>query len=62
MLDALAKEGARRMLAKALEDEVQSFIESHAGIKDEAGRRQVVRNGFLPERKVMTGAGNASWC
>lgn len=45
------------MLAAALEDEVERFIESHAHLRDDAGRRQVVRNGHLPKRSVLTGAG-----
>jgi transposase-like protein len=56
-LDGIVYEGARRMLAAALEDEVQRFVESHAQECDAAGRRQVVRNGHLPKRTVITGAG-----
>ena len=44
------------MLACAAEAEVQDFITQHADVQDEQGRRQIVRNGFLPERKVQTGA------
>lgn len=45
------------MLKEALEVEVQEFVARHEHIVDEEGRRQVVRNGFLPEREVLTGAG-----
>ena len=56
-LDQVVREGARRMLSAALEDEVQRFVERHAADRDNAGRRQVVRNGHLPKRAVITGAG-----
>ncbi len=46
------------MLKEALEVEVQEFVERHDHVVDEEGRRQVVRNGFLPQREVLTGAGS----
>jgi transposase-like protein len=45
------------MLASAIEAEVAEWIERHAGVVDENGRRQVVRNGYLPERTIVTGLG-----
>ena len=45
------------MLKAALEAEVQSFLEANSHVVDERGRRQVVRNGYMPERTVATGAG-----
>jgi len=45
------------MLKKALEEEVAEFVDRHSMVVDGDGRRQVVRNGHLPERQVMTGAG-----
>lgn len=45
------------MLAAALDAEVQDFLDRHQHLRDEAGRRQVIRNGRLPEREVLTGAG-----
>ena len=45
------------MLAAALEAEVSDFLDRHQHQRDEAGRRQVIRNGRLPEREVLTGAG-----
>jgi hypothetical protein len=44
-LDEIVREGARRMLAAALEDEVAAYIAAHAAERDEDGRRLVVRNG-----------------
>jgi putative transposase len=56
-LDELVQEGAQRMLQAAIEAEVDEFLADHAGRVDEDGRRQVVRNGHLPTRKIVTGAG-----
>jgi putative transposase len=56
-LDELVCEGARRMLAVALEDEVAAYIAAHAGEVDERGRRLVRRNGHARQRMVTTGAG-----
>jgi transposase-like protein len=57
VLDELVREGARRMLAAALEAEVDAYIESHAHDRDEGGRRLVVRNGHAERRTITTGAG-----
>ncbi len=56
-LDALVREGARKMLQAALESEVEQFLEQHSPRVDGQGRRQVVRNGHLPPREIVTGAG-----
>lgn len=56
-LDELLREGARRMLQSAIEAEVDDFIVGHAQRADDQGRRLVVRNGSLPEREILTGAG-----
>jgi putative transposase len=56
-LDALAREGARRMLAAALEAEVDDYLVAHAAERDEHGRRLVVRNGHARQREVLTAAG-----
>ena len=56
-LDELLREGARRMLQSAIEAEVDDFIVGHAQRTDDQGRRLVVRNGSLPEREILTGAG-----
>lgn len=57
MLDELAREGARRMLAAALQAEVAAYIDAHAGEVDEHGHRLVVRNGSHAPRQVATAAG-----
>ena len=56
-LDELAREGARRMLMKALAVEVAQHVDEHADDRDEQGRRLVVRNGQAQARKVTCGAG-----
>jgi putative transposase len=56
-LDALVAEGARRMLAAALEAEVDAYVSSLIDEVDEHGRRLVVRNGHAEPRSLVTGAG-----
>ncbi|MGP0111075.1 MAG: IS256 family transposase [Acidimicrobiales bacterium] len=56
-LDAIVAEGARRMLAAALEAEVDAYVSSFTGEVDEHGRRLVVRNGYAEARSLVTGAG-----
>lgn len=56
-LDELVREGARRMLQAAMEAEVDDFVAAHTDRRDAQGRRQVVRNGRLPSREILTGAG-----
>jgi putative transposase len=57
ILTEICRQGAREMLAKAIEAEVANWIDVHAHLRDEAGRRQVVRNGSHPERTILTGLG-----
>lgn len=57
LIDEIVWEGARRMLAAALEAEVEQYIAELAGQRDEAGRRLVVRNGRHRPRTVTTAAG-----
>jgi transposase-like protein len=57
VLTEIAREGARQMLATALEAEVEEFVAGFEEQLDKQGRRRVVRNGFLPERSVQTGIG-----
>jgi putative transposase len=56
-LDEIVREGARRMLAAALEAEVDAYVSGLVGEVDEQGRRLVVRNGHAEPRHVQTGAG-----
>jgi putative transposase len=57
VLTEVLRDGARRMLAQAIEAEVATWIDAHAHLKDQTGRQQVVRNGHLPERTIQTGIG-----
>ncbi|MFJ8350708.1 IS256 family transposase [Streptomyces sp. NPDC094153] len=57
LLDEIVREGARRMLAAALEAEVNAYIAELADERDAKGRRLAVRNGYHQPRKVTTAAG-----
>jgi putative transposase len=57
VLDEIVREGARRLLQHAIESEVADYVDGHSGALDARGRRQVVRNGWMKERGVVTGAG-----
>jgi transposase-like protein len=56
-LDELAREGALRMIAAALEAEVDEYVASFVDERDEDGKRLVVRNGKAKERKLTVGSG-----
>ena len=56
-LEELVRSGTQRMLQTAIELEVQEFLENNADRRDEKGNRLVVRNGYLPDREILTGAG-----
>jgi putative transposase len=57
LLDELVRDGARQMLAAALQAEVAAYVEQFADVVDEDGHRMVVRNGYHQQRDVVTGAG-----
>lgn len=57
-LTDLLRRGARTLLAQAVEAEVAAWIDDHAHLRDEQGRRQVVRNGYAAPRTVTTGIGS----
>ena len=56
-LDEIARQGARRMLAEALQAEVDAYLEAATDHRDEQGRALVVRNGYAREREILLGAG-----
>ena len=57
VIDDIVREGARRMLAEALQAEVDAYIARFSAERDERGRRLVVRNGSHQPRDVLTSAG-----
>jgi transposase-like protein len=57
LIDEIVREGARRMLAEALQAEVDAYIAAFRDERDENGRRLVVRNGTHQPREVLTSAG-----
>jgi transposase-like protein len=57
LIDELVRDGARKMLAEALQAEVDAYIARFIGERDERGRRLVVRNGTHQPREVLTSAG-----
>src|SRR5262249_30247362 len=56
-LTDVLRQGAQQLLAQAIEAEVADWIDRHCHCLDGSGRRQVVRNGHLPERTITTGVG-----
>jgi len=56
-LDELIRQGARQLLQRALELEVAEVLSQFDRLRDETGRHRVVRNGHLPPRSVLSGAG-----
>lgn len=57
VLDEIVREGARRLLQAALEAEISEHLARFGNVVDTAGRKVVVRNGYLPERELVTGVG-----
>ena len=59
-LTDVLREGARELLATAVQAEVSEFLATHKHLLDDEGRQRLVRHGFLPEREVMTGIGKVA--
>ena len=59
-LTELLRTGARRLIQQAIEAELGELLAQYAEERDDRGRRAVVRNGYLPERQVLTGVGPVS--
>jgi transposase-like protein len=58
VLTDVLRAGAQQLLAQAIQAEVDAYLDARAHLRDEAGRHQVVRNGYLPERTITTGVGS----
>ncbi len=56
-LSELVRQGARRIIAEAVEAELADFLSHYQQLSDERGRQGVVRNGYLPKRSITTGVG-----
>lgn len=56
-LTDILRRGARKLLGQAIEAEVETFLSQHRELRDDQGRVRLVRNGYLPERRVQTGLG-----
>jgi len=56
-LTELLRHGARQLIAEAVEAELQDLLQHYADLKNDKGHRQIVRNGYLPEREILTGIG-----
>ena len=56
-LTDLLRSGARALIQQAIEAELQAFLGGYAKVTDLRGRQTVVRNGYLPEREIVTGVG-----
>ncbi len=59
-LTEVLRNGARALLAQAVEAEVGDFLAKHIDLRTASGLGRVVRHGHLPERAVMTGIGPVS--
>lgn len=57
-LHELLRTGAQQLIASAVEAELAVMLEQFAGLRLDDGRQAVVRNGFLPERRIQTGIGD----
>lgn len=56
-LTELLRQGARGLIEQAVETELQVLLEQYANVTDLTGRQAIVRNGYLPERDILTGLG-----
>ncbi len=57
VLEEIIREGTRKLLQQAIENEVTEYLERFSWQRDERGRRLVVRNGSLPARELVSGIG-----
>jgi putative transposase len=55
VLTSLLRSGARELITKAVQSELAEFLSQYQDMTDSKGRPLVVRNGYLPQREIMTG-------
>ena len=60
VLSEILRQGAQKMLTRAVENEVQEYLTEHFRQLDQNGHRLVVRNGYLPQRQIQTGIGQVA--
>ena len=60
ILTEILRDGAQKMLATAIDCEVNEYLAEHAYQLDTNGKRLVVRNGYLPTREIQTGLGQVT--
>jgi transposase-like protein len=56
-LEELIRRGARELIQKAIEVEIRELLADYENVKMLGGQKAVVRNGYLPERQVLTAIG-----
>ena len=59
-LEELIRRGARELIQKAIETELGELLSRYGNVSTLGGQRAVVRNGYLPEREVLTAVGPLS--
>lgn len=56
-LEELIRRGARQVIQTAIEAELAELLATYGNVETLGGQRVVVRNGYLPEREVLTAVG-----
>ncbi len=59
LLTELMRNGARRLISEAIEIELESILDE-VSVELSSGKKRVVRNGYLPEREILTGIGRVN--
>lgn len=57
VMTEILRAGAQKMLTDMIQQEVEDWLAQRAHLRDERGRQQVVRNGYLPQREITSGVG-----
>ena len=57
LLTVMLRQGAKDLISRAVQAELTEFLSEYQDLVDDRGRRSVVRNGYLPEREILTGVG-----
>ena len=57
LLTVMLRQGAKDLISRAVQAELAEFLSEYQDVVDDQGRRSVVRNGYLPEREILTGVG-----